>query len=183
MMEIVQTDIPDVLLIKPQIFKDQRGFFMETYHRQKMQAVGIDFDFVQDNHSRSMRGSLRGLHYQIDNPQGKLVRVASGRIYDVAVDIRRSSPSFGKWVGASLSEENHDQLWVPPGFAHGFYVISESADVLYKATDFYNPAAERCIIWNDEALGIQWKIPAGEKPVLSPKDLEGKAFINAEVFV
>lgn len=155
---------------------------METYQGIKMKEGGIPHTFVQDNHSRSTRGTLRGLHYQIDNPQGKLVRVSSGEIYDVAVDIRRSSLTFGKWVGAFLSEKNHDQLWVPPGFAHGFYVISESADVLYKATDFYNPAAERCIIWNDEILGIQWNIPEGEKPVLSPKDLEGKAFKNAEVF-
>ena len=181
-MEIVQTNIPDVLNIKPHVFKDKRGYFMETYQVIKMREGGIPHTFVQDNHSRSTRGTLRGLHYQIDNPQGKLIRVTSGEILDVAVDLRRSSPTFGKWVGASLSEENHYQLWVPPGFAHGYYVISESADVLYKATDFYNPAAERCIIWNDESLGIQWHIPEGEEPVLSPKDLQGKLFIKAEVF-
>lgn len=181
-MEIIQTDIPDVLLIKPQVFKDKRGFFMEIYQLKKMNKGGIHFEFVQDNHSRSTRGTLRGLHYQIENPQGKLVTVVSGEIYDVAVDLRRSSPTFGKWVGASLSEENHYQLWVPPGFAHGYYVISESADVLYKATDFYNPAVERCIIWNDKNLGIEWKIPKGEKPVLSPNDSNGKLFKEAEVF-
>ena len=181
-MRFVQTDIPDVLLIKPHVFKDKRGFFIETFQQKKMSKGGIHHDFVQDNHSCSTLGTLRGLHYQIDNPQGKLVRVVSGEIYDVAVDIRRSSPTFGKWVGTSLSEDNHYQLWVPPGFAHGFYVISKSAEVLYKATDFYNPAAERCIIWNDDSLGIQWQIPEGEEPFLSQKDLEGLAFRNAEVF-
>ena len=181
-MEFTQTNIPDVVLIKPRVFDDDRGFFMETYQVEKMKEGGIPYAFVQDNHSCSTRGTLRGLHYQINNAQGKLLRVTSGEIYDVAVDIRRSSPTFGKWVGAFLSEENKHQLWIPPGFAHGFYVISESADVLYKATDFYNPAAERCIIWNDEELGIQWGIPEGEKPVLSPKDLNGVFLRNAEVF-
>ncbi len=181
-MEFIKTDIPDVLLIKPRVFNDDRGFFMETFQTNKMKTGGIVYNFVQDNHSRSKRGTLRGLHYQIDNVQGKLVRVTSGEIYDVAVDIRRSSPTFGKWVGAFLSAENKHQLWVPPGFAHGFHVLSESADVLYKATDFYNPKAERCIIWNDEDLGVDWHIPNGEKPVLSSKDLEGSSFKNAEVF-
>jgi len=181
-MDIIQTDIPDVLLIAPRVFNDERGFFMETYQLKKMEAGGIQAVFVQDNHSRSTQGTLRGLHYQINNAQGKLVRVVSGQIYDVAVDIRRASPTFGKWVGAFLSDENHHQLWVPPGFAHGFYVISETADVLYKATDFYNPAAERCIIWNDETLGVQWQIPEGKMPVLSAKDLSGKPFKKAEVF-
>ena len=182
MMKIVKTDIPDVLLIKPRVFTDERGFFMETYQLKKMAKGGIHHEFVQDNHSRSTRGTLRGLHYQIDNIQGKLVRVTSGEIYDVAVDIRKSSPTFGKWIGVFLSEENKHQLWVPPGFAHGFYVVSGSADVLYKATDYYNAGAERCIIWNDNSLDIQWEIPKGEKPVLSPKDLEGKSFSSAEVF-
>ena len=181
-MEFIQTDIPDVLLIKPRVFDDERGFFMETFQAKKMKEAGISYSFVQDNHSSSKKGTLRGLHYQINNVQGKLLRVVSGEIYDVAVDIRRSSPTFGKWVGAFLSEENKHQLWVPPGFAHGFYVLSEKAEVLYKATDFYNPKAERCIIWNDETLGVEWHIPKGEKPVLSSKDLEGKSFKNAEVF-
>lgn len=181
-MDIIQTDIPDVLLIVPRVFNDDRGFFMETYQRQKMEEGGIQAVFVQDNHSRSTRGTLRGLHYQINNVQGKLVRVVSGQIYDVAVDIRRASPTFGQWVGAFLSDENHHQLWVPPGFAHGFYVISDAADVLYKATDFYNPAAERCIVWNDKTLGVRWQIPEGETPVLSAKDLAGKSFKKAEVF-
>ena len=181
-MEFIKTDIPDVLLIKPRVFNDERGFFMETFHAKKMREGGIVHDFVQDNHSSSKRGTLRGLHYQIDNTQGKLVRVASGEIYDVAVDIRKSSPTFGKWVGAFLSAKNKYQLWIPPGFAHGFYVLSEQADVLYKATDFYNAKAERCIMWNDEDLGIDWHIPKGEKPVLSAKDLHGSSLKNAEVF-
>ncbi len=181
-MEIIQTTIPDVLLIKPRVFKDERGFFMETFQEQKMKEVGIFHTFVQDNHSRSKQGTLRGLHYQIDNVQGKLVRVVVGEIYDVAVDIRKSSPTFGKWVGVFLSEENKHQLWIPPGFAHGFYVLSSSADVLYKATDFYNAAAERCILWNDKALGIDWGISSDNEPVLSPKDLKGKLLKDAEVF-
>ena len=181
-MEFIQTNIPDVVLIKPRVFSDERGFFMETYQAEKMKKGGIPYAFVQDNHSRSVQGTLRGLHYQIDNVQGKLVRVTSGEIYDVAVDIRRSSPTFGKWVGAFLSEENKHQLWVPPGFAHGFYVLSEKADFLYKVTDFYNAKAERCIIWNDKTLDIEWHIPKGEMPVLSSQDLEGKTLANAEVF-
>ncbi len=181
-MEFIKTDIPDVLLIKPRVFNDDRGFFMETFQINKMRERGIVQNFVQDNHSSSKRGTLRGLHYQIDNTQGKLVRVTTGEVYDVAVDIRRSSPTFGKWVGAFLSAENKQQLWVPPGFAHGFYVLSERADFLYKVTDFYNADAERCIMWNDEDLGVDWHIPDGEKPVLSAKDLEGSSFKNAEVF-
>ena len=181
-MEIIQIDIPDVLLIKPRVFADERGFFMETFQEKKMKEAGICHTFVQDNHSRSKQGTLRGLHYQVDNVQGKLVRVTLGEIYDVAVDIRRSSPTFGQWVGAFLSEENKHQLWIPPGFAHGFYVLSESADVLYKATDFYNAAGERCIIWNDKAIGIDWGISSDNEPVLSPKDLKGKSLKDAEVF-
>jgi dTDP-4-dehydrorhamnose 3,5-epimerase len=181
-MEIIKTNIPDVLLIKPRVFEDKRGFFMETFQADKMKEAGINHRFVQDNHSRSMQGTLRGLHYQIDNVQGKLVRVAIGKIYDVAVDIRKSSPTFGKWIGVILSAENKNQLWVPPGFAHGFYVISESADVLYKATDFYNASAERCILWNDKVLDIDWHLVEGVEPILSVKDLEGKSLENAEVF-
>ena len=181
-MEFIQTNITDVLLIKPRVFDDDRGFFMETFQTEKMNQGGIHHNFVQDNHSSSKKGTLRGLHYQINDVQGKLVRVTLGEIYDVAVDLRKSSATYGKWVGVLLSEENKHQLWVPPGFAHGFYVLSEKADVLYKATDYYNPKAERCIIWNDETLGIEWHIPKGNKPVLSSKDLEGKSFKNAEVF-
>ncbi len=182
-MEFIPTEISEVLLIKPRVFHDERGFFMETFQEEKMKAGGIPLSFVQDNHSRSKRGTLRGLHYQIFNIQGKLIRVVTGKIYDVAVDLRRSSPTFGKWVGAFLSEENKHQLWVPPGFAHGFYVLSETADVLYKTTDFYNPQAERCIRWNDEDLAINWQVPLGETPVLSAKDLKGKKFKEAEVFL
>lgn len=181
-MEFIRTKIPEVILIKPRVFRDDRGFFMETFQAKKMKAGGISYDFVQDNHSRSKHGTLRGLHYQIFNPQGKLVRVATGEIYDVAVDLRKSSPTFGKWVGALLSAENKYQLWVPPGFAHGFYVLSESADVLYKATDFYNPQAERSLLWSDPGLAIDWHIPEGESPVLSAKDLNGKTLKEAEVF-
>jgi len=181
-MEFIPTKITDVLLIKSRVLNDARGFFMESFQSKKMKAGGIPYEFVQDNHSHSKKGTLRGLHYQIFDTQGKLIRVVSGKIYDVAVDIRKSSPSFGKWVGEILSAENKHQLWVPPGFAHGFYVLSDFADVLYKATDFYNPQAERSILWNDESIGIDWQVPTGEKPFLSAKDLEGKKLQEAEVF-
>ena len=181
-MKIIPANIPDVLLIKPHVFEDDRGFFMETYHQTKMQEGGIDFDFVQDNHSRSQKGTLRGLHYQIENVQGKLVRVAIGEIFDVAVDLRKSSPTFGQWVGAILSEQNKHQLWIPPGFAHGFHVLSASADVLYKATDFYNPKVERCLLWDDPQIGIDWRILAGDEPLLSEKDKKGLLLKDVEVF-
>jgi dTDP-4-dehydrorhamnose 3,5-epimerase len=181
-MDFIQTKIPDVFFIEPHIFEDSRGFFMETYQAEKFSGAGIEHDFVQDNHSRSKQGILRGLHYQIRHVQGKLVRVVIGEIFDVAVDIRRSSPTFGQWVGDILSAENKRQLWVPPGFAHGFYVVSEWAEVLYKATDFYDPEGERCINWNDPTIGIKWPILAGSSPTLSPKDLNGKLFEEAEVF-
>ena len=181
-MKIIPANIPDVLLIKPHVFEDDRGFFMETYHQTKMQEGGIDFDFVQDNHSRSQKGTLRGLHYQIENVQGKLVRVAIGEIFDVAVDLRKSSPTFGQWGGAILSEQNKHQLWIPPGFAHGFHVLSASADVLYKATDFYNPKVERCLLWNDPKIGIDWRILAGDEPLLSEKDKKGLLLKDVEVF-
>ena len=181
-MEIQPTNIPDVLLVKPRVFEDERGFFMETYHQHKMQAAGIDFDFVQDNHSRSQKGTLRGLHYQEENVQGKLVRVAIGAILDVAVDLRKSSLTFGQWTGAILSAENKHQLWVPPGFAHGFYVLSEYADVLYKATDIYNPQAERCLLWNDSTVGVDWHIADGDTPILSEKDKKGLLLTEVEVF-
>jgi dTDP-4-dehydrorhamnose 3,5-epimerase len=181
-MDFIPTEIPDVISIEPRVFEDPRGFFLETYQAEKFGKAGIDCNFVQDNHSRSKQGILRGLHYQIRHPQGKLVRVVLGEIFDVAVDIRRSSPTFGKWVSDFLSAQNKRQLWVPSGFAHGFYVVSEWAEVLYKATDFYDPAGERCIAWNDPTLNVKWPIPPDESPTLSPKDLNGKLFKEAEVF-
>lgn len=181
-MEIISTQIPDVKLIKPQVFGDHRGFFLETYQEQKFAAGGITTKFVQDNHSGSQQGILRGLHYQIAHTQGKLVRAAVGEIFDVAVDIRESSPTFGQWAGAVLSAENKHQLWVPEGFAHGFYVISEWAEVLYKATDYYAPEHERSILWNDPALGIEWPLVNNQPPILSQKDKEGVLLANAEIF-
>jgi dTDP-4-dehydrorhamnose 3,5-epimerase len=181
-MQFIQTEIPGVIIIEPHLFEDSRGFFMETYQARKFAQAGIDLNFVQDNHSRSSRSTLRGLHYQIQHPQGKLVRVVAGEIYDVAVDIRRSSPTFGRSVGVQLSAQNKRQFWIPPGFAHGFYVLSEQADVLYKATDYYDPTSERMIIWNDPTLKVPWPIPPGESQILSPKDLAGLLFTDAEVY-
>jgi dTDP-4-dehydrorhamnose 3,5-epimerase len=175
------TAIPDVLLIEPKVFGDARGFFFESWNaRAFREATGVDASFVQDNHSRSARGVLRGLHYQLRQPQGKLVRVVRGAVFDVAVDLRRASPHFGRWVGAELSEDNQRQLWVPPGFAHGFLVLSESADFLYKTTDYYAPEHERCIAWNDPDIAIAW--PSGITPVLSQKDSRGQPLAQAEVF-
>ena len=180
-LKATATAIPDVLIIEPKVFGDQRGFFFESYNQEAFnQVTGLKANFVQDNHSRSARGVLRGLHYQIQQPQGKLVRVVSGEVLDVAVDIRRSSPTFGKAVTVLLSGENHRQLWVPPGFAHGFVVLTETADFLYKTTDYYAPAFERCILWNDPALGIDWQLP--EHPKLSAKDAVGLLLSKAEVF-
>ena len=166
-MKITPTSIPDVLLIEPDVFADARGFFMESWHAQKYAEQGLDISFVQDNHSRSSRGVLRGLHYQLERPQGKLVRVVSGTVFDVAVDIRKGSPTFGQWEGAELSGDNHRQLYVPPGFAHGFCVLSESADFLYKCTDFYAPQDEHGILWNDPDIGIDWP---GDAFAISDKD-------------
>ncbi len=181
-MQAIQTAIADVLIFQPKVFGDARGFFFESFNRQVFdQAVGRHVDFVQDNHSRSSKGVLRGLHYQIQQPQGKLVRVVRGSVFDVAVDLRKSSRTFGQWVGVELSEENQRQLWVPEGFAHGFVVTSESADFLYKTTDFYAPAHERCIRWDDPALAIQWP-ELGLKPLVSAKDAVGKVFGDAAVF-
>jgi dTDP-4-dehydrorhamnose 3,5-epimerase len=180
-MNILKTEIPEIILVEPQVFGDDRGFFLESYNERAFaEKAGITAHFVQDNHSRSAQGVLRGLHYQIQQPQGKLVRVVVGSIYDVAVDIRKSSPSFGQWVGCFLSAENKQQLWVPPGFAHGFLVVSEVAEVLYKATDFYAPQHERSIRWDDPDLNIQW--PLESEPVLSRKDQAGQMFRDAEVF-
>lgn len=180
-MNIIHTDIPDVLIIEPKVFGDSRGFFFESFNARDFAAeAGFDAHFVQDNHSRSQHGVLRGLHYQIDNPQGKLVRVVQGEVLDVAVDIRRSSPTFGKWVATRLSAEDHRQFWIPPGFAHGFVVLSESADFLYKTTDYYNPAAERCIRWDDPQLAIDWQLESA--PLLSAKDQAGVLLQDAELF-
>lgn len=181
-MEFVPTTLPDVILIKPKVFDDPRGFFMETYREDRFIANGISQQFVQENHSASGRGVLRGLHYQIRQTQGKLVRVISGEIFDVAVDIRRSSPTFGQWVGIILSAENKHQLWVPGGFAHGFYVLSERAEVVYKVTDYYAPEWERSILWNDPQIGIDWQLAKEMPPVLSQKDLNGKPLAEAELF-
>jgi dTDP-4-dehydrorhamnose 3,5-epimerase len=181
-MKVTPTEISEVLILEPQVFGDHRGFFMESFNQRVFEEkTGLDLQFVQDNHSRSKGGILRGLHYQIHSPQGKLIRVVRGEIFDVAVDIRRSSPAFGQWVGVHLSAENHQQLWVPPGFAHGFYVLSESADVLYKTTDYYAPQHERTILWNDPDLAIAWPLLKAE-PILSAKDQQGATLATAEVF-
>ena len=181
-MKVTPTAIPDVLVIEPKVFGDARGFFYESFNNKAFDdAVGRHVEFVQDNHSRSAKGVLRGLHYQIEQPQGKLVRAVRGAVFDVAVDIRRSSPTFGQWVGEELSEENHKQLWVPAGFAHGFLVLSETADFLYKTTDYYAPAFERCIAYNDPALAITWpKLAVDAK--LSLKDAAGLSLRDAELF-
>ena len=178
-MNVTPTRIPDVLLIEPRVFGDARGFFFESFnHRAFQEAAGLDISFVQDNHSRSAQGVLRGLHYQVRQPQGKLVRVVRGAVFDVAVDIRRDSPTFGQWTGTELSENNHHQLWIPPGLAHGFLVLSESADFLYKTTDYYAPQHERAIAWNDPDIGIEW--PLAKPPLLSSKDQQAKRLRDAE---
>lgn len=180
-MKIIETDIPDVLIIEPKVFGDERGFFYESFNAAAFEtATGLKRTFVQDNHSKSQRGVLRGLHYQIQQPQGKLVRVVAGEVFDVAVDLRRSSPSFGRWVGTRLSAQNQRQLWIPEGFAHGFVVLSESAEFLYKTTDYYAPAHERSLLWNDPQIGIEW--PFQEQPQLSQKDAAGKVLSEAELF-
>ena len=180
-MKVTPLAIPDVMLLEPKVFGDERGFFFESFNQTKFEAaVGKQVNFVQDNHSRSVKNVLRGLHYQVRQPQGKLVRVVQGEVFDVAVDLRKSSPSFGRWAGEILSAENKRQLWVPAGFAHGFVVLSETAEFLYKTTDYYAPAHERCIAWNDATLDIAW--PIGAAPSLSGKDAQGLAFEDAEVF-
>ncbi|MHC6223429.1 dTDP-4-dehydrorhamnose 3,5-epimerase [Pseudomonas sp. X10] len=180
-MNITATSLPDVLLIEPEVFGDSRGFFFESFNARDFETqTGVTTAFVQDNHSRSQRGVLRGLHYQVENAQGKLVRVVQGEVLDVAVDIRRSSPSFGQWAAISLSADNHHQLWIPPGFAHGFLVLSETAEFLYKTTDYYNPSAERCIRWDDPDLAIDWQSQA--TPLLSAKDQAGQWLRDAELF-
>ena len=181
-MQISNTKLLGVMLIEPKVFEDERGFFFESYHKRLFNEQAISLDFVQDNHSRSRRGALRGLHYQIRQPQGKLVRVILGEIYDVAVDLRKSSPSFGEWTGHALSAENKRQLYIPPGLAHGFYVVSEWAEVLYKATDYYAPQWERTLLWNDTQINIFWPLLDDKQPLLSPKDALGLPLHQAEVY-
>lgn len=181
-MNAVPTAIADVIVFEPKVFGDARGFFFESFNQKVFEdAVGKHYDFVQDNHSKSSKGVLRGLHYQIEQAQGKLVRVVAGEVFDVAVDIRRSSPTFGQWVGQHLSGENKKQMWVPPGFAHGFLVLSDTAEFLYKTTDFYAPAHERCLSWNDSTINIQWP-DIGTAPLLSAKDQQGLSIHQAEIF-
>lgn len=181
-MIVTPTALTDVLVLEPRVFGDARGFFLESFNARRFaEATGVRAEFVQDNQSRSARGVLRGLHYQIRQPQGKLVRVVRGRVFDVAVDLRRSSPAFGRWAGVELSEDNHRQLWIPPGFAHGFLVLSESADFLYKATDYYAPEHERAIRWDDPSVGIDWPI-AEQAPLLSAKDRAAPSLAAAEHF-
>lgn len=179
-MEIHKTELSGAVVIEPRVFEDSRGFFVETYQRQRYQAAGIDGEFIQDNYSRSCRGTIRGLHYQIQHAQGKLVQVVRGEIFDVAVDLRRSSPTFGKSVTVTLSESNHRQFYIPPGFAHGFCVTSDIADFFYKCTEFYYLEHERTLLWNDEQLGIEW--PDFDEPILSEKDQDGTPLVNAECF-
>ncbi|MEW5791498.1 MAG: dTDP-4-dehydrorhamnose 3,5-epimerase [Pseudomonadota bacterium] len=181
-MKFIPTAIPDVILVQPDVFGDHRGFFMETWHARKFAEGGIDAAFVQDNHSRSAQGILRGLHYQVRQPQGKLVRVVAGEVFDVAVDLRRGSPTFGHWVGELLSADNKHQLWVPPGFAHGFYVTSDTAEVVYKCSDFYAPEHERSLRWDDPELGIDWPLVNGQPPILSAKDAAASSLKDAECF-
>jgi len=181
-LEFTPTAIPDVILIQPQVFGDARGFFMETFQARRYAAAGIVANFVQDNHSGSRKGTLRGLHYQVRQTQGKLLRVGAGAILDVAVDLRRSSPTFGRWVSCVLSAENRQQVWVPRGFAHGFYVLSEWAELIYKTDDFYAPEWERTLLWNDPQIGVDWTIAAGETPLLSAKDAQGKPLSECELF-
>jgi len=181
-MEFEPTAIADVVLIKPRVFGDERGYFLESWEQRKFGAAGLSAAFVQDNHSHSGHRVLRGLHYQVQHPQGKLVRVICGAVYDVAVDLRRSSSSFGRWVGVTLSDQNHHMLWVPPGFAHGYLVLSESADFLYRCTDYYAPECERAIRWDDRDLGVAWPLAPGVTPILSSKDASAPSFREAECF-
>ncbi len=180
-MQIRETNLAEVKLLEPQVFADSRGFFLESYSQRTFAELGIHESFVQDNHSRSERGVLRGIHYQLIQPQGKLVRAVRGEIFDIAVDLRRSSPSFGRWTGHFLNEDNKQMLWIPAGFGHGFIVVSAVAEVLYKATDFYAPQGERSILWNDPRIGIEWP-DTGVSPILSAKDAVGNALLVAEVF-
>ena len=182
-MHVIQTQFPDVLILEPQLYGDERGFFFESYNKNTFfKLTGVDRELVQDNHSRSLKHVLRGLHYQIIRPQGKLIRVIAGKIFDVVVDLRERSPSFGRWAGFTISEANKQQLWVPEGYAHGFLVLSDYADVLYKTTDFYAPEHERCIHWADPQLAVDWPLKGDQRPILSPKDDNGLAFKDAACF-
>jgi dTDP-4-dehydrorhamnose 3,5-epimerase len=181
-MKVELTSIPKVVTLKPELFEDERGFFMETYRAEYFNSLGITAKFVQDNHSGSTQGVLRGMHYQIQRPQGKLVRVVSGEVFDVAVDLRKSSNTFGKWVGATLTAENKHQLWIPPGFAHGFYVLSDWADLLYKVTEYYAPELDRVLRWDDPEIGIAWPLLGGALPQLSTKDANGTSLAEADLF-
>jgi dTDP-4-dehydrorhamnose 3,5-epimerase len=181
-MKFIATPLQDVYLLEPAVFGDQRGFFLETWNRETFRKAGFDLDFVQDNHSRSSRGILRGLHFQMEHTQGKLVRVTSGSVFDVAVDLRQSSPTLGQWYGVTLSADNQRMLWVPPGFAHGFYVTSDYADFIYKCTDVYHPASEKSLAWDDPTVGIEWPVPAGETPQLSAKDAQGLSWDDCPRF-
>lgn len=181
-MNIIQTAIPEVLIIEPRVFGDERGFFLESWNEKTFAEAGLPMKFVQDNHSLSSQGTLRGLHYQLQDTQGKLVRVVAGEVFDVAVDLRRSSPTFGQWVGERLSAQNKRMLWVPEGFAHGFYVTSPSAEFLYKCTSFYHPGSERTLAWDDPEVGVRWPLLPGSEPLLSAKDRQGKPLSQAEVF-
>jgi dTDP-4-dehydrorhamnose 3,5-epimerase len=181
-VEFEPTAIREVVLIKPQVFKDARGHFFESWTQKKFAAAGLDLEFVQDNQNRSEKHVLRGLHYQLTKPQGKLVRVVTGAVFDVAVDLRRSSPTFGRWVGAELTADNHHMLWVPPGFGHGFMVLSDSVHFLYKCTEFYHPQDERAIRWDDAKLGINWPLPPGMQPLISTRDAAAHAFRDAEYY-
>lgn len=181
-MNITPTAIPDVKRIEPQVFNDERGFFLEAFRAKVLAEAGISSVFVQDNHSGSRRFVLRGLHYQLQSPQGKLVRAVTGEVFDVAVDLRRSAPTFGHWVGEIISADNKTMLWIPPGFAHGFLALSEWADVLYKTTEYYAPESDRTLIWNDVTVGIHWPLPGGEAPILSAKDASGAHLEKAEVY-
>jgi dTDP-4-dehydrorhamnose 3,5-epimerase len=181
-MEFIPTALPEVILVKPKVLGDERGFFIETWQQQRYAEAGIDARFVQDNHSHSRQYALRGLHFQVQQTQGKLVSVTRGAVFDVAVDLRRSSPRFGQWVGAELSDQNHHLLWIPPGFAHGYLTLSERADFLYKCTDYYAPAHERAVRWNDPQIGIEWPLPAGIAPIVSTRDAAAPLLADAESF-
>ena len=181
-METTPLEIPDIILIKPDVYPDTRGFFLETYQRERYSQAGLELEFVQDNHSGSKQETLRGLHYQIKQVQGKLVSVVSGSIFDVVVDLRKSSPTFGGWVGTKLFAEDHTQIWIPPGFAHGFYVLSPWAEVTYKVTDYYSQEGERVLLWNDPEVDIKWPLIEGQNPVLSEKDAAGLSLQEADIF-
>ncbi len=181
-MKVLDTSLPEVKILEPQVHGDARGFFLESWNARTFANLGLDLEFVQDNHSHSGHGTLRGIHYQLIHPQGKLVRVTRGIVYDVAVDLRRSSRNYGHWVGVELSDQNHRMLWVPPGFGHGFYVVSHKADFIYKCTEFYYPQHDRAVRWDDPELAIDWPLPAGEPPALSAKDAEAPLFKDAETY-